>query len=118
MLNHPTQESLHQLRLFGMAQAFAEQAQLPEIQALSFEERLGLLVDRERTERHNRQTTSRLRRARLKQTAVSEDVDYRHPRGLDKPLFRRLLEGAWVRDHHNVLRLRSELCAKPFGVER
>jgi len=103
MLNHPTHESLHPLRLFGMAKAFAEQAQLPEIQALSFEERLGLLVDRERTERHNRQTTSRLRRARLKQTAVSEDVDYRHPRGLDKPLFRRLLEGAWVRDHHNVL---------------
>jgi DNA replication protein DnaC len=103
MLNHPTQESLHQLRLFGMAKAFAEQAQIPDIQALSFEQRLGLLVDRERTERHNRQTTNRLRRARLKQAAVSEDVDYRHSRGLDKHLFRRLLEGSWVREHYNVL---------------
>lgn len=103
MLNHPTQESLHQLRLFGMATALAEQAQLPDIQALSFEERLGLLLDRERTERHNRQTTNRLRRARLKQAAVWEDIDYRHPRGLDKHLLRRLLEGAWVREHHNVL---------------
>jgi DNA replication protein DnaC len=103
MLNHPTQERLLQLRLHGMAKALAEQAQTPEVQALSFEERLGLLVDREATERHNRQTSSRLRRARLKQAAVAEDIDYRHPRGLDRPLFRRLLTGEWVRGHQNVL---------------
>ena len=103
MLNHPTQERLLQLRLHGMAKALAEQAQTPEVQALSFEERLGLLVDREATERHNRQTSSRLRRARLKQAAVAEDIDYRHPRGLDRALFRRLLAGEWVQGHQNVL---------------
>ena len=103
MLNHPTYERLTQLRLTGMAKALAEQAQTPEVQALSFEERLGLLVDREATERHNRQTGSRLRRARLKQAAVAEDIDYRHPRGLDRALFRRLLAGDWVRGHQNVL---------------
>lgn len=103
MLNHPTYERLTQLRLTGMAKALAEQAQLPELHALSFEERLGLLVDREATERHNRQTASRLRRARLKQSAVAEDIDYRHPRGLDRALFRRLLTGDWVRAHQNVL---------------
>jgi DNA replication protein DnaC len=103
MLNHPTYERLTQLRLTGMAKALAEQAQIPEVQALSFEERLGLLVDREATERHNRQTGSRLRRARLKQAAVAEDIDYRHPRGLDRALFRRLLTGDWVRGHQNVL---------------
>jgi DNA replication protein DnaC len=103
MLNHPTYERLTQLRLTGMAKALAEQAQTPEVQALSFEERLGLLVDREATERHNRQTGSRLRRARLKQAAVAEDIDYRHPRGLDRALFRRLLTGDWVRGHQNVL---------------
>jgi DNA replication protein DnaC len=103
MLNHPTQERLLQLRLHGMAKALAEQAQTPEVQALSFEERLGLLVDREATERHNRQTSSRLRRARLKQAAVAEDIDYRHPRGLDRTLFRRLLTGEWVQGHQNVL---------------
>jgi DNA replication protein DnaC len=103
MLNHPTPERLAQLRLTGMAKALAEQAQTPEILNLTFEERLGLLVDREVTERHNRQTSSRLRRARLKQTAVAEDIDYRHPRGLDRTLFRRLLTGDWVRDHQNVL---------------
>jgi DNA replication protein DnaC len=103
MLNHPTYERLTQLRLSGMAKALAEQAQTPEVQALSFEERLGLLVEREATERHNRQTSSRLRRARLKQAAVAEDIDYRHPRGLDRALFRRLLTGEWVRGHQNVL---------------
>jgi len=103
MLNHPTHEHLTQLRLFGMARALAEQASLPDLDALTFEERLGLLVDRERVERQNRQTTSRLRRARLKQPAVAEDIDYRHPRGLDKAVFRRLLSGDWVLAHQNVL---------------
>jgi DNA replication protein DnaC len=100
MLNHPTHE---RLRLLGMAKALTEQAQLPEIQALTFEERLGLLVDREVSERDQRQTSSRLRRARLKQAAVAEDIDYRHPRGLDRAVFRRLLTGDWVRGHQNVL---------------
>ena len=103
MLNHPTYERLTQLRLSGMAEALAEQTQTPEVQALSFEERLGLLVEREATERHNRQTSSRLRRARLKQAAVAEDIDYRHPRGLDRTLLRRLLTGEWVRGHQTVL---------------
>lgn len=110
MLNHPTHDTLTQLRLYGMAKAFIEQASQPEIEALTFEERLGLLVDRERTERQNRQTTSRLRRARLKQPAVAEDIDYRHPRGLDKALFRRLLTGDWVSGHQNIL-----ICG-PTGV--
>jgi DNA replication protein DnaC len=103
MLNHPTQDTLMQLRLYGMAHALAEQTGQPQIESLTFEERLGLLVDRERVERQNRQTDSRLRRAKLKQPAVAEDIDYRHPRGLDKPLFRRLLTGEWVDGHQNIL---------------
>ena len=103
MLNHPTHEHLTRLRLFAMAKALTEQTQIPEIHNLTFEERLGLLLERELTERHNRQTASRLRRARLKQSAVAEDIDYRHPRGLDRAMFRHLLAGDWVRGHQNVL---------------
>jgi DNA replication protein DnaC len=110
MLNHPTYERLLALRLAGMAKAFAEQGAIPELQSMTFEERLGLLVEREAAERHNRQTASRLRRARLRQPASGEDIDWRHPRGLDRALFRRLLAGDWVRAHHNVL-----LCG-PTGV--
>ena len=103
MLNHPTYDTLTRLRLHGMAQALAEQALLPDVEAMSFEERLGLLLDREQAERQNRLTSSRLRRARLKQPAVPEDIDYRHPRGLDKALFRELLTGTWIQRHQNVL---------------
>ena len=103
MLNHPTFEKLHALRLSGMSQALMEQMQMPEITALSFEERLGLLVDRESTERENRRLTTRLRQAKLRQTACIEDIDYRHPRGLEKALMTRLVTCQWVPDHQNVL---------------
>lgn len=51
MLNHPTHQQLNQLRLFGMAKALNEQQTLPELERMSFEERLGLLVEREISER-------------------------------------------------------------------
>ena len=69
MLMHPTLDKLQQLRCAGMARAFAEQFDSPAAAALSFEERLGLLADRELTEHHARQLTNRLRRARLKHDA-------------------------------------------------
>ena len=75
----------------------------PEVEALSFEERLGLLVDRELTERHSRQLTNRLRRARLKHQACIEDIDFRHRRGLDRQIVLGLADGRWVREHLNVL---------------
>ena len=68
-----------------MSLALQEQLQLPDIASLSFEERLGLLVDRELLDRENRRLQSRLRQAKLRQAATLEDLDYRAPRGLDKP---------------------------------
>jgi DNA replication protein DnaC len=103
MLNHPTYQQLNQLRLFGMAQALNEQQRLPELDRMSFEERLGLLVEREASERASMQTTARLRRAKLKHAAAPEDVDYRVARGLDRTLFNRLLTGSWIKEHQNVL---------------
>ena len=60
MLHHPTVDQLHQLRLTGMAKALASQAQQADISQLSFEERLGLLIDSELAERESRQNTARL----------------------------------------------------------
>jgi hypothetical protein len=91
MLNHPTFDKLLTLQLTGMAKAFSDQMALPESQALSFEERLGLLVDREMTVRSDRRLTTRLRQAKLRLSASVEDIDYRHPRGLDKSLMLRLV---------------------------
>src|SRR5262249_2690180 len=82
MRTHPTLDKLQTLRLTGMYQALIEQRQVPDMAALTFEERLGLLVDRELTERENRRLTTRLRQAKLRQMACIEAIDYRHPRGL------------------------------------
>lgn len=103
MLTHPTLDKLNRLRFTGMAKALSEQMQLPEIEQLSFEERLGLLIDREMTERDDRRLKSRLRQARLKQNACLEDIDYRHPRGLDRSLISTLAYGQWVKKHLNIL---------------
>ncbi len=103
MLTHPTLEKLQTLKFTGMARALAEQLNMPDIEELAFEERLGLLVDREMTERENRRLTSRLRRAKLKHNAALEDIDYRHPRGLDKSLLLSLASSKWVREHLNIL---------------
>ena len=103
MLHHPTLDKLQSLRLRGMYHALVEQMQMPEIATLTFEERLGLLVDREYTEREERRLTTRLRQAKLRQAALLEDLDYRQPRGLEKSLMTMLATCQWIRDRHNVL---------------
>jgi DNA replication protein DnaC len=105
MLHHPTLDKLTALRLTGMHKALQEQMALPDIDELSFEERLGLLVDRELTEREDRRLQTRLRQARLKQSACLEDLDTRTPRGLDKALITQLATGQWIREGLNLLLL-------------
>src|SRR2546427_3076333 len=102
-LHHPTLDRLQTLRLRGMSHALVEQMQMPEIAPLTFEERLGLLVDRECTEREERRLPTRLRQANLRQAACLEALDYRQPRGLEKSLMTMLATCQWIRDRHNVL---------------
>jgi len=103
MLIHPTLDKLQVLRLAGMAKAYEEQSQMQDIAELSFDERLGLLVDREITERQNRCLISRLKKAKLRQNACIEDVDFRYPRGLDKSILSQLSSCQWIKDHRNVI---------------
>jgi DNA replication protein DnaC len=103
MLIHPTLDQLRTLRLTGMVKALEEQMQMPDIDSLSFEQRLGLMTDREITERQNRYLKTRLRKANLRQSASVEDIDYRHPRGLDKALVAKLQSCDWIKEHHNLI---------------
>jgi DNA replication protein DnaC len=103
MLTHPTHDRLVALGLNGMAKALDEQQRQPDIAALTFEERLALLVDREATERENKRLVARLRFASLRQNAVVEDIDMKAPRGLDRPLFQKLVAGEWIDRHQNLL---------------
>lgn len=103
MLMHPTLDKIEQLRLFGMAKALREQLQNQKATVLSFEERLGLLIDREMTERENKRLATRLRTAKLRISAAVEDIDFRQPRGLDKALLLSLASNQWITEHHNLL---------------
>src|SRR6202049_1058293 len=103
MLTHPTHERLITLGLAGMAKAFEEQRRSPDLEALSFEERVGLLVDREAAERDTKRLTTRLKFAALRQSACVEDVDLRTPRGIDRAVFARLAGGDWIDRNENLL---------------
>lgn len=103
MLTHPTLDKLESLRLHGMVQALKQQWQQPEINELSFEQRLGLLVDRETDLRQTRQMQTRLRKAKLRQNAVIEDIDFKHPRGLDRSQVLQLATCQWIKQKQNLL---------------
>lgn len=103
MLINPTHERLAALGLAGMAKAFDDQQRQPDVTALSFEERLGLMIDREVIERDNRRLITRLKFASLRQAAVVEDIDLRVPRGIDRTLFAKLVDGGWIDRKQNLL---------------
>ena len=100
MLKHPTLDQLYALGLQGMAKGFTEIG--AEADNLDKREWLGLLLDREASWRQDKRFAARLRYAKLRQQACAEDVDYRSPRGLDRPLFQKLVEGHWIEAHENL----------------
>ena len=102
MLNQQTLQSLRALRLPGMADAFAQQLEQPQTQQLSFEERLALMVDRERAHRQNRRLRRLLHSARLKQPACVEEIDYQAKRGLVRSQVAALITCEWIRSHQNL----------------
>jgi DNA replication protein DnaC len=86
-----------------MLSALEEQMKMPDIEKLSFDERFGLLIDREMIDRQNRRFKTRLRKAKLRQNACLEDIDFRHPRGLDKSLMLQLASGQWIKEANNLM---------------
>jgi DNA replication protein DnaC len=104
MLTEPTLDRLRALHLGAMADAYRTQLQDPTIASLSFDERVGLLVDAEHLSRDNRKLARRLKEAKLRiAQACLEDLDYAPRRGLDRAVIRQLAVGRWIVEHHNVL---------------
>jgi len=103
MLTHPTLEKLRALRLNGMLKALSEQQQMSDLGSLGFEERLGLLIDREMTDRDNRRLETRLKKAKLRHCCCMEDLDFKAARGLDKALILSLAACTWIARGINVL---------------
>jgi DNA replication protein DnaC len=103
MLIQQTLEQLHALRLVGMAAALEEQLTSAAARELGFEDRLALLVERERTCRDDRRLQRLLQEAKLRLAACVEDLDFRTSRGLDRGVVLRLASADWVRAHQVVL---------------
>ena len=104
MLNEPTLDKLKALKLWAMAQAWQEQAQKPDVQKLSFDERFGLLIDAEWLWRENKRLERTLKEAKLRLSqACVEDIDFSAKRELDKAVIRQLSSCGWVHEHQNVL---------------
>jgi DNA replication protein DnaC len=111
---HPILDKLQSLRFFGMLSALEEQMKMPDIENLSFEDRFGLLVDRESADRQNRRFKTRLAKAKLRQHACIEDIDFRHQRGLDRSLIMQLASGQWIKQANNVLIIGSTGVGKTY----
>lgn len=103
MLTQQTLEKLYDLRLRGFAQGYQEQLEGHDVMGLPFDDRFGLIVDREWVLRQEKRTRARIDKAKLKHQACREDTNYRHPRGLDKALMLELYACQWVRAKRNLI---------------
>lgn len=103
MLTTPTVDKLCELNLTGMARAFQEQLERPDYQELTFEQRFGMLIDREAQDRENRRLHRNLKAAKLRINACVEDLDFRDDRHLDRALILSLAEARWVEAHQQIL---------------
>ena len=103
MLNQQTFDKLYIMKLLGMAEGFKEQLQQPSFQDLSFDQRFGMLVDRQWTWKENNRLKRLLKEAKLKLQASVEDIDYRTSRGIEKSVLMNLASCNWIRNHQNVL---------------
>lgn len=103
-MNETTISQLNQLKLTGMAKALQQQLEQPgQYEALSFGERLQLLTDNEVYERDSRKQKRLLKQAQLKLMATAQNIDYQHPRGLQKSLMTELLTCHWLPRYQNLL---------------
>jgi DNA replication protein DnaC len=114
MLTQPILDKLSQLRLTGFRQALEEQLHQPDYAALSFEERLGLLLDIEITRRANNQLHRRIQATKFPIVATMEDLDLSTRRGLKPAQMRQLAYSEWVGHHLNLLILGATGAGKSY----
>lgn len=115
MLTENTISKLREIRMGTMAEAFRDQLTNPEISALSFEDRFGLLVDAEWTTRKNNTLTRMIKKAQFADpSACVENISYLPQRNLDKAQIARFAECSFIHEHHNILLMGATGCGKTY----
>jgi DNA replication protein DnaC len=114
MLTQPLLDKLSQLRLSAFREALQEQWHSPHYAELSFEERLGLLLDVEVTRRANNSLKRRIRVANFPLQATVEELDLAARRGLKRAEVMQLAQAEWVGRHLNLLVLGPTGVGKTF----
>ena len=107
-------EQMRTLKMSGMQEALHEQINQPKHADLSFEERLGLLLDREILLRENKRISNLQRRAKFRQEASIEDICYKSKRGLEKSKIMGLAKCDFVKHHQNILITGATGCGKTY----
>lgn len=103
MLTQATLDKMNQMKLFGMADCFGQQLGKSQYAELSFEERVGLMIDTEWTVREQRKLSRRLQAAKLRYAASVENLDFQAPRGLHRDQVLSLATCNWLREHQNLI---------------
>lgn len=103
MLTEQTVTTLNAMKIYGMARGFIERLGSPQHAGLSHAEFTGLLVQDEKTHRDNQRLKRLIHYARFKQAAALEDINYSHPRGLNKQMLVELSTPQWIVDHRSIL---------------
>lgn len=99
-----TAERLREMKLYGLSTAWREQQADPGYAKMGFDERLGMLIDAEWLDRHNRRVARNMKAAKLKlSSACLEELDYDKERAIDKPLIRQLATCQWVTNNMTLV---------------
>jgi DNA replication protein DnaC len=117
MMFHPVLEQLKALKLNGMLEALAEQKNQKDVKQLTFEERLGLLVEHEISLRESKRVKRRLQAAKLKTPACFEDINFKTTRRLDKSVVISLENCQWIKENRNILITGATGTGKTFLAE-
>ncbi len=98
MLNEQTADKMMTMKLDAMEEAWRLQQKDPQISVLSFDERMGLLVDAQWTARENHRVKRLRHDAKLRSSgACLEDLDYSARRELDRAVVRQFASCKWTR---------------------
>lgn len=104
MMTNQTIEQLLSLRLPAMAGEYRRQREMPAIDSLDFDTRLGMITDAEWIARNNQRSNKLIKEATLCASNASfGDLDYQPSRKLNKAQVARLSDFAWSREAMNII---------------